>query len=159
MRSQPGSSLSAVYHLSRLPSQQSGNFKLGLCKWSSPRCVQGEANTTLLLCNCELANLTLCVSDGRSKKPGLARIELTPVHVAIAVFVQLLSRVQFFDNPSIQHSRLPCPLPSPRLCSNSCPLSGDVIQPSHPLVHVTCYVLPYLFNHPCIPLTRFCNTS
>ena len=33
----------------------------------------------------------------------------------------------------LQHSRLPCPLPTPGACSNSCPLSCDAIQPSHPL--------------------------
>ena len=33
--------------------------------------------------------------------------------------VQLLSHVWLF----VQHSRLPCPSPTPRACSNSCPLS------------------------------------
>ena len=33
----------------------------------------------------------------------------------------------------LQHPRLPCPSPTPGACSNSCPLSGDDIQPSHPL--------------------------
>ena len=33
----------------------------------------------------------------------------------------------------LQHARLPCPLPSPGACSNSCPLSHDAIQSSHPL--------------------------
>ena len=40
-----------------------------------------------------------------------------------------------------QHIRLPCPSPTPRACSNSCPLiqthvhrCGDAIQPSHPLL-------------------------
>ena len=33
----------------------------------------------------------------------------------------------------LQHARLPCPSPSPRVCSNSCPLSKDAIQPPHPL--------------------------
>ena len=33
----------------------------------------------------------------------------------------------------LEHSRLPCPSSSPRTCSNSCPLSDDAIQPSHPL--------------------------
>ena len=34
----------------------------------------------------------------------------------------------------LQHTRLPCPSPTPRACLNSCPLSwGDAIQPSHPL--------------------------
>ena len=35
----------------------------------------------------------------------------------------------------LQHTRLPCPSPTPGICSNSGPLSwwGDAIQPSHPL--------------------------
>ena len=33
----------------------------------------------------------------------------------------------------LQHARLPCPSPSPRACSNSCPLSWWSIQLSHPL--------------------------
>ena len=32
----------------------------------------------------------------------------------------------------LQHTRLPCPSPSPRAYSNSCP-SSDAIQPSHPV--------------------------
>ena len=31
-----------------------------------------------------------------------------------------------------QHDRLPCPSPTPRACSNSCPSSRWCIQPSHP---------------------------
>ena len=33
----------------------------------------------------------------------------------------------------LQHARLPCPILSPRVCSNSCPLSHNAIQPSQPL--------------------------
>ena len=33
----------------------------------------------------------------------------------------------------LQHARPPCPSPTPGVYSNSCPLSGDAIQPSHPL--------------------------
>ena len=33
----------------------------------------------------------------------------------------------------LQHARLPCPSLFPRICSNSCSLSHDAIQPSHPL--------------------------
>ena len=33
----------------------------------------------------------------------------------------------------LQHARPLCPSPIPGACSNSCPLSGDAIQPSHPL--------------------------
>ena len=33
----------------------------------------------------------------------------------------------------LQHTRFPCPSPTPGVCSNSCPLTHDDIQPSHPL--------------------------
>ena len=33
-----------------------------------------------------------------------------------------------------QHSRPPCPSPTPRVYSNSCPLVNDAMQPSHPLL-------------------------
>ena len=33
----------------------------------------------------------------------------------------------------LQHTRPPCPSPTPRACSNSCPWSSDAIQLSHPL--------------------------
>ena len=40
----------------------------------------------------------------------------------------------FWDPHGLQHTRLPCPSLSPRVCSNSCPLSQWCIQPSHPLL-------------------------
>ena len=46
------------------------------------------------------------------------------------VVVQSLSRVWFFATPWMQNARLPCPSPSPRLCSNSCPLN----QWCHPAI-------------------------
>ena len=49
------------------------------------------------------------------------------------VAVQSLSRAQLFRPHGLQHTRLPCPSPSPRLCSDSCPLSRWCLQPSHPL--------------------------
>ena len=33
----------------------------------------------------------------------------------------------------LQHTKPPCPSPTPRACSNSCPLSQWCIQPSYPL--------------------------
>ena len=33
----------------------------------------------------------------------------------------------------LQHTWLPCPSPTPRACSNSCPWVSDAIQPTHPL--------------------------
>ena len=34
----------------------------------------------------------------------------------------------------LQHSRLPCPSPSPWVCPGSCPLDWWCIEPSHPLM-------------------------
>ena len=42
---------------------------------------------------------------------------------AIVVPVHPLSHVQLFATPGLQHTRLPCPLPSPGACTNPCPSS------------------------------------
>ena len=47
-----------------------------------------------------------------------------------AVVVQSLRRVQLLWPHGLQHARLPCLSPSPRACSNSCPLS----QWCHPTI-------------------------
>ena len=39
----------------------------------------------------------------------------------------------------LQHTNLPCPSPSPRVCSNSCPLNR------------WCHQLPYSLLHPSLP--------
>ena len=44
----------------------------------------------------------------------------------------------------LQHTRLPCPSPTPRACSNSCPASWGAIQPVHPLLSPS----PPAFNLP-----------
>ena len=44
--------------------------------------------------------------------------------------VQSLSRVWLFATHGLQHARPPCPSPTPRACSNSCPLS----QRCHPTI-------------------------
>ena len=41
--------------------------------------------------------------------------------------------LDFLQTHGLQHASLPCPSLSPRVCSNSCPLVSDAIQPSHPL--------------------------
>ena len=43
--------------------------------------------------------------------------------MSIQSSVQLLSRVRLFATPWLQHARTPCPSPTPRVYSNSCPLS------------------------------------
>jgi len=57
------------------------------------------------------------------------------------LFISLLSSVQFSRSVmsdslrphELQHARPPCPSSTPRVHSNSCPLSCNAIQPSHPL--------------------------
>ena len=52
----------------------------------------------------------------------------------------------------LQHSRLPCPSLSPRVCSNSCPLSWDAIQTSHPLLSPSSRAFN-LSQHQCFPMS------
>ena len=58
------------------------------------------------------------------------------------VVVQSLSHVRLFATLWIAAPRLPCPSPSPRACSNSCPLS----QWSHPASHPLLFPSPPDFN-------------
>ena len=51
------------------------------------------------------------------------------------------------------NTRLPCPLLSPRACSDSCPLSQWCIQPSHPLV------TPFSSCHQSFPASGSFPTS
>ena len=68
------------------------------------------------------------------------------------IFYSLLSSVQFsysvvsdsLQPHGVQHTSPPCPSPIPGACSNSCPLIGDAIQPSHPLSSPS----PSAFNLP-----------
>ena len=59
--------------------------------------------------------------------------------------VQSLSRVRLFATPGLQHARPPCPSPTPRVYSNSCPLSrwchpnisSSVLSPSPPAFNLS----------------------
>ena len=53
------------------------------------------------------------------------------------LLVQLLSHVWHFATPWLKHIRPPCPSPTPRACSNSCPLS----QWYHPTISFS--VIPF----------------
>ena len=48
----------------------------------------------------------------------------------------------FLQPHGVQHTRLPCPSPTTRVSSTSCPLNADAIQPSHPLLSPS----PLAFN-------------
>ena len=60
--------------------------------------------------------------------------QFVPLSPSLAYIHMLLlfshSGVSDYDNRLLQHTRLPCPSPSPGVCSNSCPLS----QWCHPII-------------------------
>ena len=61
--------------------------------------------------------------------------------------VQLLSCVRLFPTPGLQHTRPPCPLPTPGVYSNSCPLS----QWCHPTISSS--VVPFSSHLQSFPAT------
>ena len=50
-----------------------------------------------------------------------------------SVQISLSIQSESLQPHGMQHTRIPCPSPTPRAYSNSCPLSLDAVQPSHPL--------------------------
>ena len=66
---------------------------------------------------------------------SLPAIQVMLVFPLFKLPVQFSHSVMFnFLQPhGLQHTRLPCLSPTPGVCSNSCPLTHDGIQPSHPL--------------------------
>ena len=72
---------------------------------------------------------------------------LTTLIFAIVV-AQSLSHVWHVETPWLHHSRLPCLSPSPRACSNSCPLS----QWCHPTISSS--VIPFSSCPLCSPASE-----
>ena len=68
------------------------------------------------------------------------------------IIIQSLSRVSL-QSHGLQHARLPCPSPSPRVAQTHVHGVGDAIQPSHPLSSPS----PPAFNLPSIRV--FSNKS
>ena len=69
-----------------------------------------------------------------------------------AVVVQSLSRVSLWPY-GLRHTRLLCPSPSPRVCSNSCPLS----QLCHPAISSS--VVPFSYCPQSFPASEFFSIS
>ena len=67
--------------------------------------------------------------------------------------VHLLSRVQAFAIPWLQHTRPPCPSPTPGVYSNSCPLS----QWCHPIISSS--VVPFAPHLQSFPASGFFQMS
>ena len=75
------------------------------------------------------------------------------VSLIYVVVVQLLRHFLLFATPWTQHSRLPCPSPSPRAYANSCPLS----QWWHPTI--SSFVVPFFSRLQSFPASRSFPTS
>ena len=67
---------------------------------------------------------TVAVTNVHPKHPWRTLpLSAHPLQHILFVVVQLLSRVRLFATPWTAARQAPCPSPSPRACSNSCPLS------------------------------------
>ena len=62
--------------------------------------------------------------------------------------VQLLGHIQLFVTPGTAACQLPCPSPTPRACSNSCPSS-----PGHP--NISSSVIPLFSCLQSFPVNQF----
>ena len=69
---------------------------------------------------------------------------LNPNHLLLLLFSHSVSSNSLLPH-GLQHARLPCPLPTPRACSNSCPLS----QWCHPTLLSS--VAPFSFCPQSLP--------
>ena len=71
----------------------------------------------------------------------------------MVVVVPSLSHIRLFESPWIAVCRLPCPSPTPRTCSNSCPLG----QWCHPTISSS--VAPFSSSPQSFPESVFSNES
>ena len=63
----------------------------------------------------------------------------------LVVAVQSLSCVLSLQSHGLQHTRFPCPSPSPRVCSNSCPLIETMIPSNYLILCHPLLLLPSVF--------------
>ena len=77
-----------------------------------------------MLCVKHRLTVDLPMRSGSDTGSTCYRLNYVPTHThSYIVVVQLLSLVWLLWAHELQHARLPCPLLSPRVCSNSCPSS------------------------------------
>ena len=74
-----------------------------------------------------------------SLQPKMEKLYIVSKNKTRSCSVQLLSHVQLFATPEVQHTRPLCPSPAPRIHPSSCPLS----QWCHPTI--SSFVVPFSF--------------
>ena len=72
---------------------------------------------------------------------GAREVQLLPTHFSVQFSHSVVSNSLWPHR--LQHAGPLCPSPTPEAYSNSCPSSGDTIQPSHPLSPLL--LLPSIF--------------
>ena len=94
-----------------------------------------------------VTNIHCCVTQRSKNGLKLAPATLFPTASEASVehlVVQLLSHVPFLGPHGLQHTRLPCPSLSPRVCPNSCPLS----RWCHPAISFSAMPFSFFFDLP-----------
>ena len=68
---------------------------------------------------------TINLEKTERRKDGEKKLKrrLLKLLLSLLLFSHLVVSNRLFTTHGLQHARLPCPPPSPRACSNSCPLS------------------------------------
>ena len=116
--SQAQKALNWLIHLKRWPCTKRGTWALcGGRRWGHPPVHLAQSVSTF--------NTKVDVTE---RLPSLAFLSLSAPCLAISthLIVQLLNSLQLSNSlqpHGLQHVRLPCPSPSPRVCSDSCLLS------------------------------------
>lgn len=81
------------------------------------------------LCPCPAAEFRDPLPRKKVEDPMGSLFPSLPVEpVVLACALSRFSPVSLFATPGLPHARLPCPPPSPGVCSNSCLLSPQVVQ-------------------------------
>ena len=85
--------------------------------------------------------ITQCSGDSKS----LGRLKPETIEKGqMLLFSQSLSHVRFFMTLELQHARVPCPSPSLRVCSNSCPFELVMLS-NHLIFCCPLLLLPSIF--------------
>ena len=97
----------------------------------------------ILLCICSIRHCKCQLNSDQRTRSSAVKCRVRGYPICLDGTGVLFSRSVASDSlwpHGLQHSRLPCPSPSPRACSNSCPLS----QWCHPTISSS--VVPFSFR-------------
>ena len=108
-----------------------------LCPWNFPGKNTGVGYLFLLQGSFPTQGSNSCLLSTLHWKANLLLLELAgkPKRLQLLLLFRHSVMSSSLWPHGLQHTSLPCPSPSPGACSDSWPMVGDAIQPSHPLSH------------------------